>query len=141
MSFQLRAVGFGFALLLATLVGCDSGPTLNKVSGTLKYKGQPVPNIALNFIPTSGRPGQAVTDEMGRFGEVMYDADHSGLTTGDYEVILTWIPTGEPATPGDPPPTPPADLHPLLQRYGNFQKPEIQVTITDGQRTLDLDLQ
>jgi hypothetical protein len=73
-------------LLLAALAGCgDSGPKIVKVNGTLTYKGKPVTNAYLQFLPEFGRQSWAQTDEQGRF-KINYDRHQDGAVVGKHKV-------------------------------------------------------
>ena len=68
------------------LAGCgDSGPKIVPVTGTLKYKGQPVTNATLWFQPETGRPSWGQTDEQGHF-TLNYDRGHEGAVPGKHKV-------------------------------------------------------
>lgn len=77
------------ALLPLLLIGCgSSGPKVVKVSGTLTYKGNPVPGVQLDFTPKDGqRPSWGETDEQGRF-TLEYDDRNKGAVTGTHKVSV-----------------------------------------------------
>src|SRR5262245_42513281 len=92
-SVRTRVFPWVAPLLLATLAGCsDSGPTIVKVSGTLTYKGQPVTNAYIQFLPEQGRQSWAQTDEQGRF-KINYDRHQDGAVVGKHKVWLERRPT------------------------------------------------
>jgi hypothetical protein len=72
------------------LSGCGKGdyPEMARVTGTVAYKGKPVPNIMVNFLPTEGRPSWGKTDEAGNF-EMIYDEDYKGVKMGHHKVYFT----------------------------------------------------
>jgi hypothetical protein len=76
--------------VLFTVVGCGKGdyPEMAKVSGTVTYKGKPVPNMMVNFMPTAGRPSWGKTDGTGRY-EMIYDEDYKGVKMGHHKVYIT----------------------------------------------------
>jgi hypothetical protein len=57
------------------------------VAGILTYKGQPVPNVYVDFVPEKGRMTSAVTDEQGHF-EVEYDRKQKGISAGKNKVAV-----------------------------------------------------
>ena len=66
------AVGWLLAsALTAALTGCSSNPSnICPISGTLTYKGQPMPQVYLRFEPddlTTKSTSMAVTDASGKF--------------------------------------------------------------------------
>jgi hypothetical protein len=131
---RILALGCLFA------VGCDvESPPLNDISGEVRYNGKPLPNAILNFVPAAGRPGQSLTDTEGKFPHVVYTEKRNGLMTGDYQVLVAYNPTAPPQNPSLPPEIP-EEWHPLLIKYGDYNKPKLNVTIEQGQKTLTLEL-
>jgi hypothetical protein len=77
-----------FLLLLVAVVGCDSGPKIVPVSGSLAHKGKPVANAYIDFVPENGgRPSWGLTDEEGYF-KLNYDRDHDGAIAGKHQVSI-----------------------------------------------------
>jgi len=76
--------------LLIALAGCDKGeyPPMARVTGTVTYKGKPVPNMMVNFMPKAGRPSWGKTDAGGRF-EMVFDSDTKGAELGHHKVYFT----------------------------------------------------
>jgi len=72
------------------LAGCNRGdyPEMARVSGTVSYKGKPVPNIMVNFMPTEGRPSWGKTDSEGKF-EMILDENVKGVKVGHHKVYFT----------------------------------------------------
>jgi hypothetical protein len=89
-SLALRVAAFATMPLLLSLSGCGRGdyPEMARVSGIVTYKGKPVPNMMVNFMPTEGRPSWGKTDAEGRY-EMVYDADYKGVKTGHHKVYIT----------------------------------------------------
>ena len=82
----------GTAFLLVALAGCGDGPTIVPVAGTLTYKGKPVTNASINFIPKEGRPSVGQTDEEGRFN-LLYEPKHFGALVGTHKVSVRHRPS------------------------------------------------
>lgn len=82
------------ALLVIALAGCssDSGPKVIPVTGVLTYKGKPVTNAYIEFIPNHGRTSWAQTDAQGRF-KVNYDRERDGAVVGTHKVYVRMRPT------------------------------------------------
>lgn len=78
----------------AVLVGCgDAGPKRYGVTGTVTYKGKPIENGLISFVPAGSEAsagGAPITD--GRY-EIPKAV---GLPAGEYRVIIS-VPTGGPA--------------------------------------------
>lgn len=83
--FASRLAGLSIA---AALAGCTGGaPEIVEIEGTVTYQGQPVPDLLIYFVPTSGRPSWGVSDEQGRF-VLDYDYDYDGAKVGTHTVWL-----------------------------------------------------
>ncbi len=72
--------------LLVIVAGC-SRSNIVPVNGVLKYKGTPVTNAYIEFLPDQGRQSWAQTDEQGRF-KINYDAHQDGAVVGKHKV---WV--------------------------------------------------
>src|SRR3954452_22558043 len=89
-SISLRALALLTLPGLYALAGCSKGdyPEMAKVTGAVTYKGKPVPNMMVNFMPNSGRPSWGRTDANGKF-ELVYDADYNGAKVDRHKVYFT----------------------------------------------------
>lgn len=75
-----------FALVAA---GCDRGPVLYPVTGSLTLDGKPLKGAAIGFIPKAGgRHGAAVTDENGEFVVGTFTAD-DGAWAGEHTIVVS----------------------------------------------------
>src|SRR4051794_35356158 len=85
-----RAAAFLTLPVMFALAGCGKGdyPEMARVTGTVTYKGKPVPNMMVNFMPTEGRPSWGKTDANGKF-EMVYDADYNGAKIDHHKVYFT----------------------------------------------------
>src|SRR5207247_10952611 len=93
----LHSVGL---LLLVALTGCGGGaPAIVDVEGTLTYKGQPVPNVYIDFHPENGRQSWGLTDDQGHF-KLNYDRQHDGAIVGKHKISIR-ANTGRPSSPRD----------------------------------------
>jgi hypothetical protein len=54
-------------VLLLFCLGCDRGPEIASVEGTVTMDGKPLPNATVVFVPENGRPAGARTDERGHY--------------------------------------------------------------------------
>jgi len=86
----LRAAAIVTLPVLLVLSGCGKGdyPPMARVTGTVTYKGKPVPNMMVNFMPKAGRPSWGKTDANGRF-EMVFDSDYKGTELGHHKVYFT----------------------------------------------------
>lgn len=87
-----RSCVLAIALVALTLGGCskNSGrPKVYPVSGTVKFKGEPVANANIVFLPEGSSPRNpaGTTDAQGNFKLTSYDTN-DGAVAGDYIVII-----------------------------------------------------
>jgi hypothetical protein len=131
-------------ILLAAVAGCgDSGPTIVPVTGTVTYKGHPVANAYIFFMPAdgNGRPSQGPTDAEGHF-KLSYTNEKDGVLVGKHKV---WIGRPQPTTRAQQEATmmgkkvPLArDMAGLLEKYGQSNS-KVEVVIDKSTRELKLD--
>ncbi len=129
-------------LLLLGLPGCSDGPNIVKVTGTLTYKGKPVPNALLTFEPAHGRQSWAETDEQGRFN-IHYHPRQDGAVVGTHKLFLEFRPTTdaqrEAIMQGKQPQLPP-DLRALFSKYSPLNsKHTVEISPSTKELQLDLD--
>ena len=88
--YSLRIAALVTLPILLALAGCGKGdyPEMARVTGTVTYKGKPVPNMMVNFMPTAGRPSWGKTDADGKF-EMIYDEYKKGVEMGHHKVYFT----------------------------------------------------
>ncbi|MBM4097163.1 MAG: carboxypeptidase regulatory-like domain-containing protein [Planctomycetes bacterium] len=102
------------------LVGCGSSGIVS-VSGTLTYKGKPVTNAFVNFVPADGgRPSMGETDAAGKF-TLTYDPQTKGAKAGKHKVFVTRNAAADAANPGAIPGMPAVmsgDQQELFHKYG-----------------------
>jgi hypothetical protein len=125
-------------LLLVALTGCG-GADVMKVTGTLKYKGQPVPNALVDFTPAKGRPSYGETDGQGHF-KLVYDRQHDGAVPGKHTVSVR----AKPATAAEKEAEmmgkkPTGNLAAFFDKY-SAAKSKKEVTIDKKSMDIDLDL-
>src|SRR5712675_2209436 len=87
MSLQKSIPGWTAALVIVFLAGCGGGPNVVAVTGVLTYKGKPVTNAYVDFVPEKGRPSWGQTDEQGRF-KLDYDPQRNGALVGKHKVSV-----------------------------------------------------
>jgi hypothetical protein len=101
MSLQDRTLCL-LLLAAAGLVGCGRGGGLAPVSGTVTYRGQPVPGASVAFIPETvgALPASGLTDNTGRY-ELMTTVPGDGVPPGKYLVAITARGPDKPLPPGE----------------------------------------
>jgi hypothetical protein len=124
------------ALLSCSVAGCGSG--LAEVSGTVSYKGKPLPSGTIQFLGQDGIP---------RAGRIQPDGTFSvQVPVGEAKIIVS---RDEPAAPGPAgraasggrrpaPPTPSADQ--LPRRYSDWDASRLTVVVKRGKTTQDFAL-
>lgn len=84
MTFLNRHLFPVVALAAIAIVGCNRGPDLVPVSGTVMIDGKPLTYGTVRLIPDSGRPALSNIDSEGRF-KLMTD-EHEGVVAGTHAV-------------------------------------------------------
>ncbi len=122
------------ALLMAAS-GCAG--RLVKVKGKLTWKGQPVPNTQVKFLPDDGtRPGVGHTNDSGEF-TLKYSRDEVGATRGRCTVILEYVPSNEEEL-GQIPPKASPELKAALRGYRDPKSSPLHCEITHNGQFFDL---
>ncbi|MBP3954576.1 hypothetical protein J8F10_04670 [Gemmata sp. G18] len=132
---RASAVASAACLLLA---GCGNSGIVS-VSGTLTYKGQPVTNAIVHFVPEKGRPSMGETDQNGRF-TLLYDPQTKGAQVGKHKVFVMHNSAADAGKPGSVPGAAPklsAESKDLFSKY-SADKSKIEVTIDKSTDDLKL---
>lgn len=124
-------------LLLAAVVwlaACDSAPRRYKVSGTVKYKGEPIKSGSIQFRSDKGDVGGAqITD-----GKYDIPAE-GGLVPGNYKVAVNYPDPKVPAPkPGEPPGVAVYAKEMLPEKYN--EKSELTAEIKPQNNEVNYDL-
>ncbi len=87
----MRASRFALGTLvigLCALAGCNRGPQMAEVEGTVTLKGKPLERVQVEFYPEREGPRSiAVTDQQGHY-VLMADGDRVGAAVGPHKVVL-----------------------------------------------------
>ncbi len=121
------------------VAGCNNSGVV-PVSGTLTYKGKPVTNAIVNFVPETGRPSVGETDQDGHF-TLTYDPETKGAQVGKHKVYVMHNAVADASRPGTIPGMPPklsADEREFFNKYGS-DRSTIEVTIDGSTDDLKLD--
>jgi len=126
----------GFALL-AAWIGCG-GPPKGQVSGKVTFRGQPVTEGKVTFLPLgAGQPAEADLQSDGSYRVQTIDG---GLVVGDYQVLINPPVVLVDTDPGKSPPSPmEKPVKNIPPRYRNQGSP-LKVTVQPGPNTFDFDL-
>lgn len=109
--------------------GASDAPTLHRVSGVVKYKAAPVPNISVAFIPVGGAGlvAEGTTDSEGNF--VLLTNSAEGAKAGDYEVALVHVPEEVPDMFASPDQTKAQDAV-IPAKYSDARTSNLKATVT-----------
>jgi hypothetical protein len=115
-------------MICSSLVGCGSGLDTVPVKGVLTYKGQPVPKIAVSFMPEGGKGqiAQGITDAEGNF-ELQTREPGDGAMIGNYLVAFRFVPDEVPEMPGFPGSKP--VVSPLPPKYADSISSGVTATV------------
>lgn len=87
--------------LLVVAAGCDKGPKVAPVSGTVYVNGKPKAGLHVTFQPLGsesnpnpGRGSHAITDAEGRYS-LKYDGADPGAVVGKHRVAISTVLEGE----------------------------------------------
>ena len=139
---QFRSIDITYLLALLLLAGCNRGvPEIVEIEGTVTHNGQPVPNLRIYFIPTSGRGSHGTSDEKGRF-VLDYDYDYDGAKVGTHTIWLVDLnsnidPTA--AMSGGPRRNRAPELTEVLAKYSR-DKSTLKVEVTKPDKNFQLKL-
>lgn len=121
--------------IIAMGVGCGalSGPEVAEVTGTITLDDQPLSDVEVAFVPTSGgTTSTGYTDESGTY-VLVYDAERDGAEVGEHTIRVTRVQPEE--QDGEKP-----ELREKLPESYNV-KSELKIAITPGSQTVDIPLQ
>lgn len=136
---------FFLVLSLLTMIGCaKSGPQVVPVSGKVTYKGNPYPNIFLNFEPENGRPSWAQVDDSGNY-TAKYDGTQDGAITGKHKVWISYRakdPREEMIEKGfaKGKSSRPQNMGEILAKFGNRETTPLVIEITKAESNLEIKL-
>ena len=87
------------AFLVVAFVGCDGGPAVKPVTGTVTLDGTPIAGAVITFQPTegsTGKPAVGTSDASGNFTVTDMNSDNigSGAVAGEYRVGVMWFKPG-----------------------------------------------
>ena len=117
------------------LVGCGSGrPKTAIVRGTVTYKGKPVPNGTVNFIPADGPSATATIGRDGAYRLTTFkEGDGAVLGTHRIVVVAMQDMTGKTGADWSPLPEP---IVPL--KYTSLSTTDLTADVKEGENTVDL---
>ena len=120
-------------LLCITVVGCggaSDAPALVKVSGVVKFQGQPLPEATLTFYPAKGPVGVARTNANGEF-QVRTNGT-LGTIVDTHKVTVAVSAEAAEAPPMDGNEMAVANKSILPKKYADKETTDLQINIPDG---------
>jgi hypothetical protein len=143
---------FGFFVLM-TAVGCGpAGHTVQSVTGTITYNGQPVEGATVTFVSTDalGHGAVGITDSDGTYVLQTHAAPRPGAVLGDYNVFVIktvsvdahgkeYLDDSQPLGPSGRP----VDKHLLPAKYSGMDgvPPIFSATVQRGNNVIDFNLE
>jgi hypothetical protein len=125
-------------LLLASVAGCGPArPATTRVSGLVTFKGAPVAEADVNFIPADGRPASGRTDAEGRFSLSTF-VPGDGVLPGEHVVTVS----KQVASKSNPDDIYQNYVDLLPPQYGSLRTSPLRATVEAGgshDLTFDLD--
>ncbi len=113
----------------SSLAGCGgSGLDTVPVEGVVTFKGNPVPKIAVAFMPEGGKGqiAEGTTDAEGKF-KLQTREPGDGAMVGDYLVAFRYVPDEVPEMPGFPGEKP--VVSPLPRKYSDTISSGVTATV------------
>ena len=133
----IRALVVPIFILIVSVCGCNRGPEVVEVNGTVTYQGQPVQNLYLNFKPEKGRPSWGITDKEGKYW-LHYSKAQDGARTGKHTVWVQF----RPRSPGEELLAGGKSLLPaILEKYGKEETTPLKFEITEDGQVVDIVLE
>jgi hypothetical protein len=133
-----RAALAAFALAALALVGCGGGgPQLGIVRGTVSYKGKPVPNGTVMFVPANGPSATGTINPDGTYTLTTYKAG-DGAVLGTHKVVVAALADTRGRLPEDRDPLPPS-IVPV--KYTNIATTDLTRDVKEGDNQFDLPLE
>ncbi|MCS7305831.1 MAG: DUF4198 domain-containing protein [Thermoguttaceae bacterium] len=130
----------GLWLLLVVLPGCGGSdrPKTYPATGKVIYRGQPVPDAEVTFVPTKGPMASGKTDAQGQF-QLSTFSPNDGAVAGEYTVLVVkkekYVDPRAPSSPYE------MYRNLLPARYSSLQTSPLKATIkpeSPNQLTLEL---
>jgi hypothetical protein len=122
---------------VVVLAGCGkSGPKTAVVRGTVTYKGKPVPNGSVLFVPDGG---PTATGEIGPDGSYTLTTfkKGDGAVLGPHKVIISATQDMGDRLPEDRSPMPP----PIVpEKYSSYGTTDLKVEVKDEENVINFDL-
>ncbi len=141
MLFQ-RVVSFCvIALVSSALIGCgDDGPRIVPVNGVVTFKGKPIGQINVMFVPADGqgRIAEGTSDGSGKFS-LQTERPGDGAMMGEYKVSFKFLSESVPDMPGFAGGAKP-EPSPIPLKYGDENKSGFTAKVEASNEEFKFDL-
>ena len=124
------------AAVALCLAGCGGGSRTVPVRGTVTFKGKPVPNGTVTFIPDSGPHATGEIGPDGSYTLTTYKTG-DGAVPGSYKVVVVAMQDTSTQLPEDRTPLPPP-IVPTSTRASRHT--DLKAEVKDEENTIDFDL-
>jgi hypothetical protein len=115
---------------LAFCLGCENGPEIASVEGTVTMDGKPLPNATILFIPENGRPAGGRTDDRGHY-VLNFTESRDGAIPGKNTIQITTAAEATEAADGTPIP---AQREIIPTRYNS--QSALEFTVEAGKKNV-----
>ena len=142
----------GLFILIGATTGCNSGLSVQSVTGKVTYKGEPVAGASVVFIigdGSTGNPASTVTEADGTYSLKTHGAAKEGAMLGTYNVTIVkammvdrngkeYLDYSQPLGPSGYP----TEKHLLPMKYsGRKGPPLLTATVQKGKNVFNFDLE
>ncbi len=126
------------AVAALAVVGCSSGqPKLAVVRGTITYKGKPVPNGTITFVPANAPAATGKINRDGTYTLTTYKAG-DGAVLGTHKVVVAAMEDMTGRLPEDRNPLPPS-LVP--NKYSSIGTTDLTAEVKEGENNINFPLE
>jgi hypothetical protein len=125
--------------LLLLISGCRRSELVN-ATGTVTYKGQPVPSTLVAFYPAddSKRSSHGLTDDNGNF-TLSNSSSESGVFLGRHTVVLKYHPSAD-EDMHKVPPKASKELREVIAKYSNPKTSTLKYEVTSSGQHIEVKL-
>jgi len=126
---------------LLFVAGCGNDTPV-PVGGTVRFKGKPMPNLVVHFVPEKGNESRGTTNENGEF-KLNFQRGIEGALPGKHKVYFEYrfrdpleeaaIQSGKSAIP--------TDVKFILDKYGKAATTTLSYEVTKSNQDIAIDLE
>jgi hypothetical protein len=132
--------------------GCNRGPRLVSVQGTVKVNGKPLNQGVVMFYPATGRPATGQIAENGTYSLTTY-APNDGAAPGEYAVTIDAVEVDSSAPPptsleaeiaagaSGTPPVRSTVRYLVPEKYADRTTTPLKATVQEDGNVIDFDIQ